>query len=56
MSVSAGLSTNRSSSQFPQAHYVWAKDGDVVYQEAGVGVTATIFIDAAARPALGQAK
>ena len=29
-------------------HYVWAKDGDVVYQEAGVGVTATIFIDAAA--------
>ena len=23
------------------AHYVWAKDGDVVYQEAGVGPTAT---------------
>ncbi|MET0253831.1 MAG: cupin domain-containing protein, partial [Terrimicrobiaceae bacterium] len=31
-------------------HYVWAKDGDVVYQEAGVGVTATIFIDEAAGP------
>jgi quercetin dioxygenase-like cupin family protein len=24
------------------AHYVWAKDGEVVYQEAGVGPTATI--------------
>jgi quercetin dioxygenase-like cupin family protein len=23
------------------AHYVWAKDGDVVYQESGVGPTAT---------------
>ena len=23
------------------AHYVWAKDGDVVYQEAGVGPTGT---------------
>ena len=31
-------------------HYVWAKGGDVVYQEAGVGVTATIFIDEAASP------
>jgi quercetin dioxygenase-like cupin family protein len=31
-------------------HYVWAKDGDIVYQEAGMGVTATIFIDAAASP------
>jgi quercetin dioxygenase-like cupin family protein len=25
-------------------HYLWAKDGDVVYQEAGVGPTATQFI------------
>lgn len=24
------------------AHYLWAKDGDVVYQEGGVGPTATI--------------
>ena len=24
------------------AHYVWAKDGDVVYQEAGVGPTAIL--------------
>jgi quercetin dioxygenase-like cupin family protein len=29
-------------------HYVWARNGHVVYREAGVGVTATIFIDAAA--------
>jgi quercetin dioxygenase-like cupin family protein len=28
-------------------HYVWAKDGDVLYQEAGVGITRTIFIDEA---------
>ena len=25
-------------------HYVWAKEGDVVYQEAGVGPTGTSFI------------
>ena len=31
-------------------HHVWAKDGDVVYQEAGVGITRTIFIDEAASP------
>lgn len=24
------------------AHYLWAKDGDVVYQEGGVGPTATV--------------
>ena len=23
------------------AHYVWAKDGDVTYQEVGIGPTAT---------------
>jgi quercetin dioxygenase-like cupin family protein len=26
-------------------HYVWAKDGEVVYQEAGVGPTASVFVD-----------
>ena len=26
-------------------HYVWAKDGDVVYQEAGLGITGTKFLD-----------
>lgn len=25
-------------------HYVWAKDGDAMYQEAGVGPTGTAFI------------
>jgi quercetin dioxygenase-like cupin family protein len=25
-------------------HYVWAKDGDTIYQEAGVGPTGTVFI------------
>jgi len=25
-------------------HYVWAKDGDAVYQESGVGPTETVFI------------
>ena len=25
-------------------HYVWAKDGDAMYQEAGVGPTGTLFI------------
>jgi len=25
-------------------HYVWAKDGDAIYQEAGVGPTGTTFI------------
>lgn len=25
-------------------HYVWAKDGEVVYQEAGVAPTATVFV------------
>jgi quercetin dioxygenase-like cupin family protein len=28
------------------AHYVWAKDGEVLYQEAGYGPTATRFIGA----------
>jgi quercetin dioxygenase-like cupin family protein len=27
------------------AHYVWAKDGEIVYQEAGVGPTASVFVD-----------
>ena len=31
-------------------HYVWARDGEVIYQEAGVGITRTIFIDQAASP------
>lgn len=26
-----------------QAHYLWAKDGDVLYQEAGIGPTRTTF-------------
>lgn len=26
-------------------HYVWAKDGDAVYQEAGVGPTATVSVE-----------
>ena len=26
-------------------HYIWAKDGDVEYQEAGVGPTATEFLN-----------
>jgi quercetin dioxygenase-like cupin family protein len=26
------------------AHYVWAKDGDVMYQEAGLGPTATTLV------------
>lgn len=25
-------------------HYLWAKDGDVIYQEAGEGPTATVFV------------
>ncbi len=25
-------------------HYVWAKDGEAMYQEAGVGPTGTSFI------------
>jgi uncharacterized RmlC-like cupin family protein len=25
-------------------HYVWAKDGDAVYQESGFGPTATEFV------------
>ncbi len=25
-------------------HYVWAKEGDAIYQEAGVGPTGTSFI------------
>jgi quercetin dioxygenase-like cupin family protein len=25
-------------------HFVWAKDGDAIYQEAGVGLTGTTFI------------
>ena len=24
------------------AHYVWARDGEAIYQEAGVGPTATV--------------
>lgn len=31
-------------------HYVWARDGDVIYQEAGVGVTGTTFIGGASPP------
>ena len=31
-------------------HYVWARDGEVIYQEAGAGITRTIFIDQAASP------
>lgn len=27
-----------------QPHYVWAKDGDVMYQESGVGPTAHVFV------------
>jgi len=27
------------------AHYVWAKDGEAVYQEAGVGPTGTVFVN-----------
>jgi quercetin dioxygenase-like cupin family protein len=27
-------------------HYVWAKDGETVYQEAGVGPTASVFFNA----------
>jgi quercetin dioxygenase-like cupin family protein len=26
-------------------HYVWAKEGDAVYQESGTGPTKTLFID-----------
>lgn len=26
-------------------HYVWAKDGDAIYQEAGVGPTGTSFVE-----------
>jgi hypothetical protein len=26
-------------------HYVAAKEGDVIYQEAGVGITGTMFLD-----------
>jgi quercetin dioxygenase-like cupin family protein len=26
-------------------HYVWAKEGDAIYQEAGTGPTRTLFID-----------
>lgn len=26
-------------------HYGWAKDGDVLYQEAGVGPTGTAFVE-----------
>jgi hypothetical protein len=29
-------------------HYVWAKDGGAIYQEVGVGVTGTTFIDSPA--------
>lgn len=25
-------------------HYVWARDGEVLYQEAGVGPTGTTFV------------
>ena len=31
-------------------HYVWARDGEGIYQEAGVGVNRTVFIDQAAGP------
>jgi hypothetical protein len=26
------------------SHYVWAKEGDAIYQEAGVGPTGTSFM------------
>ena len=26
------------------SHYLWAKDGDVVFQEGGVGPTATTMV------------
>jgi len=29
-----------------QPHYLWARDGDVVYQESGVGPTATVPVGA----------
>lgn len=28
-----------------RAHYVWARDGEVVYQEAGMGPTATLPVE-----------
>jgi quercetin dioxygenase-like cupin family protein len=27
------------------SHYVWAKEGDAIYQEAGMGPTRTLFIE-----------
>ncbi|MDS4068820.1 MAG: cupin domain-containing protein [Candidatus Competibacter sp.] len=31
-------------------HFVWAKEGEVSYQETGMGPTGTVFIDAASPP------
>ena len=31
-------------------HYVWAKDGNVIYPEAGVGPTGTTFLSEATGP------
>lgn len=36
-----------------QPHYLWARDGDVVYQESGTGPTATVPVEKAARSASG---
>lgn len=31
-------------------HYVWARDGEAVYQESGIGPTATVILKAARAP------
>ena len=39
------------------AHYVWARDGDALYQESGAGPTATVPTSSAARaPAPGTGR
>jgi hypothetical protein len=60
LSVSGKLSTNRRLVAIPTGavcvipanvpHYVAAKEGDVIYQEAGVGVTETMFMVEAGPP------
>ena len=37
-----------------QPHYLWARDGDVVYQESGTGPTATVPVDKALRKDSGS--
>jgi quercetin dioxygenase-like cupin family protein len=37
-----------------QPHYLWARDGDVVYQESGAGPTATVPVDKAVRNDSGR--